>query len=135
MKMRLNLCYRETRAIAKACLLRLSGLASLQVDKLRPDQAAPRWLSLCSPRPGKKRIGALSHTRAPMRSGASLYWRDLNHSRHRQSDHTNHKAFASTEASKALGRVGFGLTHRKDFSFLVCPSGEGGALHTPRLAS
>jgi len=27
-----------------------------QVDRLRPDQAAPRWLSLCSPRPGKKRI-------------------------------------------------------------------------------
>jgi hypothetical protein len=44
-----------------------------QVDRLRPDEAAPRWLSLYSQRPGKKRIKTPSQTRARMRSGASLY--------------------------------------------------------------
>jgi hypothetical protein len=32
-------------------------------------------------------------------------------------DHTNQGAVASTEASKARGRFGFGLTHRNEFFF------------------
>jgi len=87
-----------------------------QVGRLRPDQAAPRWLSLCSPRPGKKRIQASSHARADEIRRVIILER-LNHSRQRQSDPKliNNKAFTSTEASKARDRVDFGFTHRKDF--------------------
>ena len=55
--------------------------------------------------------------------------KDPNHLRQRQSDPINHKAITSTEASKARGRVGFGLTHRKEiFRFLFALREGGGAL-------
>ena len=103
-----------------------------QVGRLRPDQAARRWLSLCSPRPGKKRIEASSHARADEIRRVIILER-LSHSRQRQSDPINNKAFTSTEASKARGRVGFELTHRKDIFLFLFALREGGALSPPHL--
>jgi hypothetical protein len=103
-----------------------------QVGRLRPDQAAPRWLSLCSPRPGKKRIEASSHARADEIRRVIILER-LNHSRQRQSDPINNKAFASTEASKARDRVDFGLTHRKELFLFSFALREGGELSPPHF--
>jgi hypothetical protein len=73
----------------------------------------------------KKRIEAPTHTRARMRSGASLHSRELTHTRQWRSACINHRAFASTKANKAPGRFSNGLTCRKK-SFSSCfPFGRG----------
>ena len=57
-------CYSKDGADSGTCTAKRARQLRKQVGRLRPGQAAPRWLSLCSPRPGKKRIEASSHARA-----------------------------------------------------------------------
>jgi hypothetical protein len=102
-----------------------------QVGRLRPDQAAPRWLSLCSPRLGKKRIEASSHARADEIRRVIILER-LNYSRPRQAILSTTKLLQARKQAKHVIASTSDSHIARIFLFLFTLR-EGG--NSPRLTS